>query len=391
LSGVVNIGDLVNPAYQALNQLTGSSRFPTALNATLPFAQETWIRLRQPIFNPAITANHQASASLRDARDADLATTARTLAAQVQLAYLGMASAGRAVELFRATLPRAEETQRVTERLLAAGKVTPDAVLRARAERAELAQQLAEAVQRRDAAQRALNMILNRPLDGAVVTDSTVVDSTLDAPPTISLDDALRAALARREELHAADAGIRASDASRRAVAASFLPTVAAAVDYGYQGNDYQFDRRRDSYVVSLVAQWNLFNGGQDAARRDEAALVAERARLGRRDLARGVDLEVRQAHDAMLVAYSAIATANERVAAAKRAYELVERRYVEGLASPLDVIDARGAYTRAGLNLILTRQAYASRCVELERAAALRDVAHDLSAAAERSADSRR
>jgi outer membrane protein TolC len=382
---------LVNPAYQALNQLTGSSRFPTALNATLPFAQETWIRLRQPIFNPAITANHQASASLRAARKADLATAARTLAAQVQLAYLGLASAGRAVELFRATLPRAEESQRVTERLLAAGRVTPDAVLRARAERAELAQQLAEAVQRRDAAQRGLNMILNRPLDGAVVADSTVADSTLDAPPTISLDDALRTARTRREELHAADAGIRATDASMRAVSASFLPTVAAALDYGYQGNDYQFDRRRDSYVLSLVAQWNLFNGGQDAARREEAALDAERARLGRRDLARGVELEVRQAHDAMLVAYSAIATANERVAAAKRAYELVERRYSEGLASPLDVIDARGAYTRAGLNLILTRQAYASRCVELERAAALRDVAQDLSAAAARSSDSRR
>lgn len=234
-------------------------------------------------------------------------------------------------------------------------------------------------------------MILNRPLDAEMSTDSTLSDSTLDTPPTISLEEALRTARAHREELRAADANIRAANASTRAASASFLPTIGVGLDYGYQGNDYRFDSRHDTYVLSLVAQWNLFNGGQDAARREAAALDANRARIGRRDLERGVELEVRQTYDAMLVAYTAIATANERVAAAKRAYELVERRYTEGLATPLDVIDARSAYTRAGLNLILTRQAYASRWIELERAAALRDVTQDLSAARERSADPRR
>ena len=34
--GVMNVGDLVNPAYAALNQLTGSNAFPTNIDARLP-------------------------------------------------------------------------------------------------------------------------------------------------------------------------------------------------------------------------------------------------------------------------------------------------------------------------------------------------------------------
>jgi hypothetical protein len=52
-NGVVNIGDFINPAYAALNELIGQPRFPTDVNATLPFRQETKLELVQPLFNAA--------------------------------------------------------------------------------------------------------------------------------------------------------------------------------------------------------------------------------------------------------------------------------------------------------------------------------------------------
>src|SRR6266487_2275889 len=36
LEGVPNVGDFVNPAYTALNNLMGQNRFPTNLDVTLP-------------------------------------------------------------------------------------------------------------------------------------------------------------------------------------------------------------------------------------------------------------------------------------------------------------------------------------------------------------------
>ena len=376
MRGVVDVGDFVNPAYRALNQVLGRDAFPTNVSATLPQAQETRLRLAQPLYNRAIAAGYRASTGLRDAQDAGTRAAARQLAADAQLAWLAAASAERVAGLYRATLALVEENVRVTERLLANGTATPDAVLRARADRGEVAQQLAEAEQRRDGARRALGYALGRPDGDAAEDVRLLADSLLDFPlDRLTLDDALRSARARREELTQADAGERVAAAQQRAASAAFYPTAAVAVDYGVQGSEYRFDRRSDVLVASLVVQWNLFSGGQDAARRDQAALDRRRARLTRADAERAIELQVRQAYDAAAVARGAIATADERLAAARRAYELVSRRCQEGLASQLELLDARAAYTRAGLNLILTRYAYATRWVELERAAALRDL----------------
>ena len=158
-----------------------------------------------------------------------------------------------------------------------------------------------------------------------------------------------------------------------RAARAAFLPTAVVALDYGTQGRDYRLGADRDFVVASAVLQWNLFNGGQDAARHEQAQLDVERVRVQRADLERQIALQVYAAFGATRVARTAVGSAVERESAARRNWELVRRRGDQGTASSLDVLDARTAWTRAALNLILTRYGYATRWVELERAAALR------------------
>jgi len=372
--GGLDLGTLVNPAYRALNQLTGTSAFPTNVGLTLPFAQETRVRLAQPIFQPAIGAGVRAASAERDAQSAGVRAAARRLAAEVQTSYWAIASATRVAELFRATLPLMDENVRVNERLLANGTVTPEAVLRSRAERSEVVQQLADAEQRESAALRSFNLLLDRPLDAAVelLSDSALA-LVVDTTANLTLDELLRHALAARDELREADFGIAAASAQEKAATAAFLPTVAVALDYGVQGNTYRFDREHDALAASVVVEWNLFNGGRDEARRQQASIGERRARVARTEIERRIELDVRQAYDALQVARAGIGTARDRVAAARRSFELVTRRHAEGMASQIEFIDARTAYTRAELNLILTRQSYAVRAVELERAAALR------------------
>src|SRR4029450_968994 len=61
VDGGLDLGNLVTPAYRALNQITGTSSFPTNIGLTLPFPQETRVRLAQPIFQPAIGAGIRAT------------------------------------------------------------------------------------------------------------------------------------------------------------------------------------------------------------------------------------------------------------------------------------------------------------------------------------------
>lgn len=372
MSGGMNIGDLVNPAYGALNELTGTNRFPTDVDARLPLAAETRLRIAQPLYQPAIAENHRLRRTLRDLQGHALGAATRQLAADVQTAYLDYARAARVVELYRSTLPLLDENLRVAERLVARGTATPDAVLRARAERGETQQALAEAEVRNQAALRRFNQLLNRDLDTPV---EVLPDSALAFAMTVDEDQAVRRALAGREELRQSDAGIAAAESQLRLAGAARLPTVALAVDYGFQGRDYRPSADEDFAMASLVVQWNAFNGGQTGARRQQARIAADQARTGRAQAEQQIELQVRTAFRAAQVARGAIATAEDRLAAARRTYELVERRYQEGIAPQIELIDARTAFTSAGLNLILTRYDYAARWVEVERAAALRQL----------------
>lgn len=371
-SGTVNLGDFVNPAYAALNQIRGRNQFPTNLDLTLPLAYESRVRVIQPLFNESIRKNYALARHRLDGQREQTGIAARRLAADVQTAYVSVADARSAVAIYHASLALVAESERVATRLLEAGRATPDAVFRARAERSDVEQKLAEATEQAEAAARALNQLVGRPLDTPV---PAIPDSALQFELGLSEDEAVAHALAHREELSAVDAGIAAADEAVGLATAAFLPSVALAFDYGFQGQEIRFGPNNDYWTVSVVLSWNLFNGGRDLSRRQAAGAEAARARLVRQDLEEKIRLEVRQAYAAALVAQAAIATADDRLAAARRTFDLVRRRYEEGVASQIEFLDARTQLTNAELNRALTAHRFAIRYFNLERAAALRAI----------------
>jgi outer membrane protein TolC len=371
-SGVVNIGDFINPAYAALNQLVGESRFPTNVNATLPFRQETKLELIQPLFNDALFGARAAARAQRDLAGATRTGAMRQLAADVQQAWLGYASTVRAVETLESTLPVLDENMRVSERLIGAGQATPDVLLRARAERSELLQQIEEARRQRDAARRGFNLLRNRDED---VPITLADDSTLLRVDSLSRGALLAHALTHREELAQAGSGISLARAQQRIASSAYLPNLALAASYGVQGDRYRFNSRNDVGLASLVMSWNAFNGGQDAARREQANATRTEAEYRRREAERAIALQVGNAYDAVQSARSTLTTASDRLASAERAFSFVQRRFAEGLATPVEFLSARTAFTSAAINQIITRFTFATRVVELERAAALRSL----------------
>jgi outer membrane protein TolC len=372
LSGALNLGDLVNPAYAALNQVIGSDRFPTNLDVTLPFPYESRLRLSQPIFNATILAGHSLARHTRDGQRLEYAASARSLAARAQSAFLEVGAARSARRIWESTLALVTESERVAQRLVDAGRATPDQVLRARADRSDAQQNLDAARQTESAAARAFNDILHRPLDTPV---EELPDSLLRFEIPVPEEQAVAHALTRREELGQAGAGIRAAQAGVRLATSSLIPSLSVAVDYGFQGQTVRLSGDNDFAAASLVLGWTISLGGSDFARRQAAKADVERLRIRHTEVEDQVRLDVRQSYEAAVVARDAIATADDRLAAARRSFELVRRRYEEGLASQVELIDARTAYTNADLNRVITVYRYAIRYIDLERAAALREL----------------
>jgi outer membrane protein TolC len=376
LSGnVLNLGDLINPAFKTLNQLIGQSAFPTNLDLTLPQTRQTTLRVMQPLFQPAILFNYQIHTHLTDAQKAVLQTKARQLAADIQTAYFNYVKTLRVVELYAKTLGLVEENYRVSERLVANQKATAETVYRAKAELSDVQQKKADAEKNNDAAAQYFNFLLNRPLGTPV---ELVDEAALPASQLPSLDDAQRQARERREEFRQIKSGIEASEKNVSINTAAFLPTLSAAVDYGFQGNTYDFSPGKDYVAVAVMAQWNIFNGFQDNAKRQQAILESSRLKTQYDEAEQQIALQVRQAYNDACVALAAIATANDRLASAKKSFEIVSKKYEQGAASQIEYIDARTTFTNADINQILTRYESYIKVVQFDRAAARYPVSLD-------------
>jgi outer membrane protein TolC len=390
------IGDLVNPAYQTLNDLLAArgeeGDFPTVENQEIRFLrereQETTLQLRQPLFAPRVWYSARAQRHQVVSESASVEAFRRELVRDIKTAYYRVRQAERAVAILDAAERLVAENQRTNERLYAANTVTQDAVFRAEAEALDVRQQRAEARARHDRARRALNFLVNRPLAAPLDTVRVPVEvlveqetdrllqplrtasptapppSRASAPPAI--DDA------QRPELEALTAAAEAADDRRRVAQSGYLPNISLAVDGGIQGRSYGLSGDQPFVMASVVLRWNLFNGFGDAARTEQAALSTQRLRIQREETALRIQQQVRSARDDVQVARRSLQTAEARVRAARETFRITNRRAEEGRVNQVTFLDARTTLTDAELNLSITRFELLTRLAELEFATGL-------------------
>jgi outer membrane protein TolC len=375
-TGVLDVGDFINPAYQALNQLLGAAQFPTDVRATLPFRQETRLEGSLPLLAPALTAGRAAAVAARDLAGAERDGALRQLAHDIQQSWLGYASTTELVRVLETTRLVLDEQLRVSERLLAAGALTSDAVLRAQADRSEVEQQVVEMAGRREAARRGVNLLRDAAVDAAVpLPDPRELALSFPSYDSLGVEALTAHALVHRDELAQAEGGMALARAQRRLADAGTQPTLAMAASYGIQGEQYRWDPSANVGLVSVVLSWPMLNGTQDAPRRAQAQALESEARLRHREATEAIRVQVRDAYDAVQIARAALRTADQRADEAARAFTVVQRRYVEGMAPPVEFLSARTAHTAAQLNAVVARYTLASRQVTLERVAALRSL----------------
>ncbi len=374
------VGDLLNPVYGTLNELLAAqgrtAPFPTLENVQIPFLrereQDTRVRVIQPLYQPAIRHNHRVQTHLLASKEAGLEAFRRQLVRDINVAYYRYLQAERAMAIFESARGVVEENVRVNQRLVRYDKATEESVMRARTELLDVEQQFVDARRERDLAQSYFNFLLNRPLDAAIEPlDEEALMPAL-APATFRLaalgseETLATEAIARRQELAQLDAAVLASSAAVDVQRSHLLPGVAFALDLGIQGEDYGFVGDRSYYMASVVLQWKLFDGFQERARMQQARLDTRRLQIQREELGRQIALQVQDATDNLDVARRSLQVAEERVRASREGFRRVSRKFEEGMENQIALLDARDAWTRAELNLNITRYDVLIRLAEL-------------------------
>ena len=136
-----------------------------------------------------------------------------------------------------------------------------------------------------------------------------------------------------------------------------YLPSASLRVNYGrfmyptellnWSGNDWRSD-----LTASLTVDVPIFNGLRREAEVQQARVEQEQAQLQLAQLREAVSLQYEQASGERRRAASAILARQQTVAQAQRVYDLTVLRYDRGLATQLEVSDARLALLQASTNL---------------------------------------
>lgn len=178
-------------------------------------------------------------------------------------------------------------------------------------------------------------------------------------------------ALANRDELQQIEQYMILNERVTSLHRGSNLPGLFGVVDYGFQGEEYSFTAEDDFMMASLVMRWNLFQGRTNYQRVQQSKIEGEKLDEIFSETRQQVRLEVINHYYALQAAYESVQSARKQTLSASRAYELINRKYSEGQASLLELIDARTSLTGAAANSIIARSEYFASQADFEFAMA--------------------
>jgi outer membrane protein len=366
------IGDLLNPVYSSLNSLTASSLFQMVENQQIrflrPIEHETKLRLIQPVFNTDIYYNSKIKKELTFFEDQDVNQYKRELVAEIKKAYYNVATAYEVLSMLNNTRKLLTENIRVNKKLVDNDKITLDYLYRSETELSKFDQELQNAEKNKKIASAYFNFLLNRSL-----TDTIVIKQPAAFPVLSDFTvDYSGSAFENREELKKLSNYTNISDMQVKINQSGKLPDLFLAIDYGFQGAEYRFNKNQDYIQASAILTWNLFSGFQNKARIRQSVLEKENIERKLEEAKKQIELQVINTMNELLTAEKGIVTAESRLKNAREGFRLVNRKYEEGQASLLELIDARTNLTQAEENLIISRFSYLSSFAEFEKVTAI-------------------
>ena len=300
------------------------------ITANLQWELDFWGRLRRN--SQAARAEYLASAEGRR-------SVILTLVSDVATAYLQLRELDLDLEISQRTLASRQQTLSLALRRYQQGLISELDVRQFESEVDNSAVSIAD-FQRQIAQQENALSVLVGHAPGAIARGQSLtgVLGTFVLPTELPAD-----LIARRPDVRQAEEALVAADARVGASQAALFPTVSLSGQYGTQGDKLSntFQKNGDIYQIFGGISIPLFRGG---ALRSELSASRARADQARFSYEQAVLVARREAEDAFVGVRTSRdqAVAQQRqVDALRRAFDLANRRYQNGVSSYLEVLDA--------------------------------------------------
>jgi len=342
------IGDIMNPVYTTLNQLTASDQFPQLENVNTNFFPRNFYDVRartsMPLLNTDLIYNKKIRGQQVLLQEYEVQVYQRELVRNIKVAYFNYLSAREGVVIYQSALTRAQEGKRVNESLLANGKGLPAYVLRSQAEIENIKAQLVDAERQVENGRLYFNFLLNREGTEEINTDFVPELSTVT---TLLAEDAVPT---QREELLQIKTAQELNQQVLKMNKLFWAPRVSGFVDLGAQAENLEYSSKANYYLYGFQLEMPLFAGFTNRHKISQSRLDVRNAELNVDQVNRQLRLSTEVSRNALVSAFQNYQSALKQLEAAQSYQRLIEKGYKEGVNTFIEAVDARNQLTSAEL-----------------------------------------
>jgi outer membrane protein TolC len=363
----IPIGDLLNPVYQTLNQLTGTNNFPTISNVKEQFLPNNFYDMRikttMPIINPDIRINRNIKELEASLKENEIILYKRELAKEIKFAYYNYLMSGNAVSILESALLVVKQNLKVNQSLLANGKGLPAYISRAESEVSSVENQLLNAKDNEQNAAAYFNFLLNRSLTEPVQKeDFNITEASL--PALLAAEENIT----RREELKSLSIATSISNDVLKMNRAYSTPRLNTFVDLASQGFDFKVNRSSFFYLAGLQLQVPIFTGKRNLYKIEQTGFDLQSIRFKTEQTKQQLQLAAFTAHNNARNAFNTYQSTVKQEQAAVQYFKLIDRGYKEGVNSFIEYLDARNQHTSSQLQLNINKYKFLASLAEYER-----------------------
>jgi outer membrane protein len=359
----IPVGDLLNPVYNSLNQMTQSDDFPQIENVEQNFFPRDFydarIRTSIPLINTDLHINRDIQGQKVVLQQYEVEVFKRELIENIKTAYYNVKAGEAGVKIYESALTLVQKNVDINRSLVANGKSLPANLLRSKSEAEQVKADLNSARNKLNNARNYFNFLLNKDLDLPINTNTSEnLAEVMDTLETIN----------QREEIQMLQTVREINESSLRMSKFNRLPKVNAFLDLGTQSEGWRYNNDSRYYLVGVQLSLPIFQGFRNDRTIRQNKLELQKTEHDLVHTQNQLEFAVSVARNELATTIENYHAAEEQLKSAQSYFQLIDRGYKEGINSLIEFLDARNELTSSHLQLNLRKLEVLTASARLER-----------------------
>lgn len=359
----IPIGDMLNPVYSTLNQITNSNAFPMLENQSVLINPDNFydakIHTTMPLLNFEIIYNKRIKNQQTTLQKIELEIYERELVKEIKIAYYKYLQSVEGIKIYEDALALVKENQRVNKALFRNEKINRTAVLRSDNEVIRIQANLETARQTSNNARSYFNFLLNQKLDTTIEIEENEV------PPIGAMAENTQ----NREELQKLTQAKEINENISKLTNSYWLPKVNGFADFGIQDFDFEADKNSRYYFAGVGLEWNVFSGNKNKWKLKQVEEDSKKIISQTDNVKQQLLLQFQVSQNNLKSALGQFYADKNQKQSAKKYNDDITKLYKEGQAIYIELLDAQNQWVNAQLNTNISLYNSWIAFAELERA----------------------